>query len=117
MLLSKLQCHMHRLHIHEISDLFHALVRHAGALCDQLLIVFHPGGPAVAADDQPVIRAALIWELNVKAIIPVIDLLVIDLAHIVPAGCHAFDLQRLFVLVQDLKFRFGLRCFSDDPSV
>ena len=40
-----------------------------------------------------------------------------DFVSIIPAGCHAFDLQRFLILVQDLKFRFGLRCFSDDPAI
>ena len=117
MFFSKFQRHMHGLHVHEVLDLFHALVCHAGPLRDQLLIVFHPGRLSITADHQPVIRAALVRELNIKAIIPVIDLLVIDLADIISAGCHIFDIQRPSVLVQNLKLRSGLRCLSDDPSV
>ena len=117
MLFPKFQSHMHRLHVHEIFDLFHALVRYAGTLCDQLLIVLYTGRLSVTVNHQPVIRPALVWELNVKAIIPVIDLLVINLAHIITAGCHIFDLQRFLILVQDLKRCFGLWCFSDDPAI
>ena len=66
---------------------------HAGAFCDQLLIILDPDPPSVPADHQIIVLPPLIRKLDIKAQILVHGLFKVDLAHIVPPGGHVSEIQ------------------------
>ena len=116
-LLEILPGHSHGLHIAEIPDLFHALMRHAGPLRDQLFVIFDPGGMTLAADHQPVVLSSFVGKTDVEPEILIDDFLEIDLAHVVPAGRDDPEFHGLFLLIQHRIFHTGSGISADHPAV
>lgn len=111
------QSHMDGFHVHQIPDLLHPLVGHAGPLLDQRLVVFNPDPSVVAEDHQIIIPSPFIWKLDVKSEIPVIHLPVINLAHVIPPGGHIFKFDRLVVPILHPELWLGPRGLSYDPAI
>ena len=61
--------------------------------------------------------AAGVGETDIKSIIPVIHLLIINLTYIIPSGCHITKFHRFPVSVLNLEFRPGLGCLSNHPAI
>ena len=117
MLFPEIHSHPDCLHIHQIPDFLHSLMSHAGPLGNQLFIEFDPGRFSVTANQKPVICAAGVGETDIKSIIPVIHLLIINLTYIIPSGCHITKFHRFPVSVLNLEFRPGLGCLSNHPAI
>ena len=97
--LPEIKSHMNRFHIHQILDLFHALVGYAGSFCDQFFIIFDLRLSAVTADQQPVAFSPLIRELDIKTKFLVDHFLKIDLAYIISSGRDHFAFHRLVMFI------------------
>ncbi len=106
MFFPKLHGHPHSLHIHQVMDFFQTLMSHTGTFFNQPFIIFDSGHLVVTLNQKPVAAPSLIGKLNIKTKVPVINLFIINLAHVIPAGRHMPELNRLFLLIQNLK-----RCF------
>ena len=65
--LPEIKSYMDRFHVHQIFDLFHALVGNTGSLGDQFFIIFNADFASLAFCDQIIIFSALIRELDIKS--------------------------------------------------
>ena len=86
-------------HVHQILDLFHALMGHTGSLCDQFFIIFDLCLSAVTADQQPVTFSPLIRKLDIKTKFPIDHFLKINLAYIISSGRDHFAFHRLVMFI------------------
>ena len=115
--LPEIQTDPHSLHVHQIADLLHPLVRHTAALADQFFIIFNADFASLAFCDQIIIFSALIRELDIKSKLFFYRSPKINLADVVAAGRHILKPDRLmcpiFNLIGDLRFRR----LSDRPAI
>ena len=115
--LPEIKSYMDRFHVHQIFDLFHALVGNTGSLGDQFFIIFDLCLSAITADQQPVTFSSLIWKLDIKAKFLIDHFLKIDLAYIISSGRNHFALHRLVMFILYPESDLALRGLSQSPSV
>ena len=115
--LPEIRSHTDGLHVHQVLNLFHPLMSHAGTLCDQLFIILDLCLASLTADQKPVGLSSLIGELDVKAKVPVIRLFEINLAHIISSGRNQLIFHRVMAFILYPEGRPAFRRFSQNPSV
>ena len=103
--------------VHHPLKLQHPLISHTGALFHQLLVIFYPGFLSLALNNQVIILPPFIGKTDVKAKIPVINLLKIRLADVISADGNMTKRHGIMVLILDKKLCLRIQFSPQNPAV